>query len=104
MTMTTTNQTTVEADPKLPTIKIVREFEAPRDRVYRAWTEPDLVAQWMGTEGHADPNRPLGPADRRQLSVRIGPRRRGDRGVLRVVPRGTPQRAAGADVHLRRRP
>jgi uncharacterized protein YndB with AHSA1/START domain len=48
MTMTTTNQTTVEADPKLPTIKIVREFEAPRDRVYRAWTEPDLVAQWMG--------------------------------------------------------
>jgi uncharacterized protein YndB with AHSA1/START domain len=51
MTMTgahQTNQTTIEADPKVPTIKIVREFEAPRDRVYRAWTDPDLVAQWLG--------------------------------------------------------
>ena len=43
-----TNQTSIEADPNLPTIKIVREFEAPRDRVYRAWTDPDLVAQWLG--------------------------------------------------------
>jgi uncharacterized protein YndB with AHSA1/START domain len=51
MTMTgahQTNQTTIEADPNVPTIKIVREFEAPRDRVYRAWTDPDLVAQWLG--------------------------------------------------------
>jgi uncharacterized protein YndB with AHSA1/START domain len=48
MTMTTANETTIEADPKLPTIKIVREFEAPRDRVFRAWTDPDLVARWMG--------------------------------------------------------
>jgi uncharacterized protein YndB with AHSA1/START domain len=46
--MTTTNQTTIEADPNLPTIKIVREFDAPRDRVFRAWTDADLVAQWMG--------------------------------------------------------
>jgi uncharacterized protein YndB with AHSA1/START domain len=48
MTMTTANQTTIEADPNVPTIKIVREFDAPRERVYRAWTDPDLVAQWMG--------------------------------------------------------
>jgi uncharacterized protein YndB with AHSA1/START domain len=51
MTMTgahQTNQTTIEADPNVPTIKIVREFEAPRDRVYRAWTDPDLVARWLG--------------------------------------------------------
>jgi uncharacterized protein YndB with AHSA1/START domain len=40
--------TTIEADPKLPTITIVREFDAPADRVYRAWTDPDLVVQWLG--------------------------------------------------------
>jgi uncharacterized protein YndB with AHSA1/START domain len=48
MTMTEANQTTIEADPSLPTIKIAREFDASRDRVYRAWTDPDLVAQWLG--------------------------------------------------------
>ena len=29
-------------------IVIVREFEATRDRVWRAFTEPELVAQWWG--------------------------------------------------------
>lgn len=51
MTMTDTGQsqqTTIEADPNVPTITIVREFEAPRERVYRAWTDPELVAQWLG--------------------------------------------------------
>jgi uncharacterized protein YndB with AHSA1/START domain len=40
--------TTIEADPKVPTITIVREFDAPADRVYRAWTDPELVVQWLG--------------------------------------------------------
>jgi uncharacterized protein YndB with AHSA1/START domain len=43
-----TNQTTIEADTDVPTIKIVREFDAPRTRVYRAWTDSELVAQWLG--------------------------------------------------------
>ena len=37
----------------LPTdeqILIVREFDAPRDLVYRAWTTPELVMRWWG--GH----------------------------------------------------
>jgi uncharacterized protein YndB with AHSA1/START domain len=42
------NETAVEADPNVPTIKIVREFDAPRERVYRAWTDAELVAQWLG--------------------------------------------------------
>jgi uncharacterized protein YndB with AHSA1/START domain len=42
------NGTTIEADPNLPTITIVREFDAPADRVYRAWVEPELVVQWLG--------------------------------------------------------
>jgi uncharacterized protein YndB with AHSA1/START domain len=45
---TTTRQTTIEADPKLPTIRIIRDFDAPPDKVFRAWTDPELVAQWLG--------------------------------------------------------
>jgi uncharacterized protein YndB with AHSA1/START domain len=48
MTMTTENPTTIEADPIVPTITIVREFAAPRAKVFRAWTDPDLVARWLG--------------------------------------------------------
>jgi uncharacterized protein YndB with AHSA1/START domain len=48
MTSTATNETRIEADPNLPTIRITREFNAPRDRVFRAWTDPDLVARWLG--------------------------------------------------------
>jgi uncharacterized protein YndB with AHSA1/START domain len=48
MTTTSKNQTTIEADPALPTVRIVREFDAPVDRVYRAWTDPELVARWLG--------------------------------------------------------
>jgi uncharacterized protein YndB with AHSA1/START domain len=41
-------ETTIEADPKLPTITIVREFDAPADRVFHAWVDPDLAARWLG--------------------------------------------------------
>jgi uncharacterized protein YndB with AHSA1/START domain len=43
-----TRETTIEADPNLPTIRIVRDFDAPRDKVFRAWTDPELVVQWLG--------------------------------------------------------
>lgn len=42
------NETEIAADPNLPTIVITREFEAPPERVFRAYTEPDLVRQWLG--------------------------------------------------------
>ncbi|MBV6699734.1 SRPBCC family protein [Kitasatospora aureofaciens] len=48
MTPTTGHKTRIEADPALPTIRIVREFDAPKARVFRAWIEPELVAQWLG--------------------------------------------------------
>lgn len=47
-TTTTHPGTTIEADPDVPTVRIVREFDAPRELVYRAHVEPELVAQWMG--------------------------------------------------------
>ncbi|MGH8869662.1 MAG: SRPBCC family protein [Actinomycetes bacterium] len=48
MSATTTNETRIEADPMLPTIRIVRDFDAPPEKVFRAWTDPVLVAQWLG--------------------------------------------------------
>lgn len=52
-----THQTTIEADPNLPTIRIIRDFDAPPEKVFRAWIDPDLVVQWLGpksTEMHID--------------------------------------------------
>lgn len=42
------HETTIEADPKLPTITMVREFDAPPDRVFRAWIDPEIAARWLG--------------------------------------------------------
>jgi uncharacterized protein YndB with AHSA1/START domain len=44
----TTNRTQIEAVPDLPVIRITREFDAPRERVFRAWTDPELFARWVG--------------------------------------------------------
>jgi len=46
--MTTHHRTEIEADPNLPTVRIVRDFDAPLDRVFRAWIDPKLVSQWLG--------------------------------------------------------
>jgi uncharacterized protein YndB with AHSA1/START domain len=32
-------------------VLITRIFDAPRDLVFRAWTDPDHVARWFGPEG-----------------------------------------------------
>src|SRR4051794_12064263 len=42
------HETQIVADPALPTIRITREFEAPVERVFRAHTDPELLAQWLG--------------------------------------------------------
>lgn len=51
MTSTSTStapEALIEADPDLPTVRITRSFDAPLERVWRAWTDPELVKQWMG--------------------------------------------------------
>ena len=44
----TTHETRIDADPDVPLVRIVREFDAPPEKVFRAHTDPQLVAQWMG--------------------------------------------------------
>lgn len=48
MNPTTQHETLIEADPDLPTVRIVREFDAPVELVYRAHVDPALIAQWLG--------------------------------------------------------
>ena len=43
-----TTQTQIETDANVPTIRIVRDFDAPPDKVFRAWIDPELVAKWLG--------------------------------------------------------
>jgi uncharacterized protein YndB with AHSA1/START domain len=38
----------VTAEPGVPQIVTTRDFDAPPDLLYRAFTEPDLLIQWLG--------------------------------------------------------
>jgi uncharacterized protein YndB with AHSA1/START domain len=48
MTSTTHHETQIVSDPDVPLVRIVREFDAPAEKVFRAHTDPDLVVQWLG--------------------------------------------------------
>lgn len=52
MTATSTRETQITVDPDVPLVRIVREFDAPPEKVFRAHTDPDLVAQWLGPHGY----------------------------------------------------
>ena len=41
-------ETVSTAEPGMPLITITREFDAPRDLVFRAHVDPDLLVQWLG--------------------------------------------------------
>lgn len=42
------NETKIAADPGKQELFITREFDAPRELVYKVLTDPDLVVQWLG--------------------------------------------------------
>ncbi|MDA3630654.1 SRPBCC family protein [Saccharopolyspora sp. WRP15-2] len=44
----TKHQTEILANEKVPTIEIIREFDAAPEHVYRAHVDPELYAQWVG--------------------------------------------------------
>ena len=47
---TTTNEATIEADEKLPIIRMTRDFAATPAQLLRAHTDPDLFARWVGPD------------------------------------------------------
>jgi uncharacterized protein YndB with AHSA1/START domain len=42
------NKTVVTAEPNKQELFITREFDAPRDLVFKAHTDPDIYIQWCG--------------------------------------------------------
>ena len=57
MSTTSTHETQIVADPEVPLVRITREFDAPKEKVFRAHTDPELVVQWQGpraTEARID--------------------------------------------------
>ncbi len=49
---TSTHETEIVVDSELPLVRIIREFDAPRAKVFRAHTDPDLVVRWLGPRGY----------------------------------------------------
>ena len=43
--------TNIESKP----LVIERVFDAPREQVWKAWTEPELAMQWWGPKGYTTP-------------------------------------------------
>ena len=41
-------KTTITAEPGKQELFITREFEAPRELVFKAYTDPDLYVRWLG--------------------------------------------------------
>lgn len=46
------NRTIVKAEPDRQELFIIREFDAPRELVFRAHTEADLYVKWVGPHGY----------------------------------------------------
>jgi uncharacterized protein YndB with AHSA1/START domain len=49
-------------------VLITRIFDAPRELVFRAWTDPEHVAQWFGPEGFDTPRETVA------IDLRVGGR------------------------------
>jgi uncharacterized protein YndB with AHSA1/START domain len=50
-------------------VRITRIFDAPRERVFKAWTEPDEIAAWYGPGEHVST-----PRDKVRIDLRVGGR------------------------------
>jgi len=51
LTKTADGTTTIEADPKVPLIRMTRDFSATPAQLVRAHTDRDLFVQWVGPNG-----------------------------------------------------
>lgn len=49
---TSTHETQIIAETDVPLVRIIREFDAPPEKVFRAHSDPGLFAQWTGPNGY----------------------------------------------------
>jgi uncharacterized protein YndB with AHSA1/START domain len=47
---TMTHETEIIVDKEVPLVRMIREFDATPEKVYRAHVDPDVFAQWIGPE------------------------------------------------------
>ena len=47
------NEAEIIVDEKLPVVRIIREFDAPPAKVFRAHVEPELFVQWNWPDGYS---------------------------------------------------
>jgi uncharacterized protein YndB with AHSA1/START domain len=47
------NDAEIIVDEKVPTVRIVREFDAPPEKVFRAHVDPELFVQWNWPDGYS---------------------------------------------------
>lgn len=52
--MNPTVETTIEADPKVPLIRLTRDFTATPEQLMRAHTDPELFVLWNGPDALAN--------------------------------------------------
>jgi uncharacterized protein YndB with AHSA1/START domain len=71
-------------------LTLTRVFDAPRERVWRLWTEPGLMAQWWGPEGFTNPVC--------EIDLRVG----GTLNIHMTGPDGTPYPMTGTYVTVKR--
>ena len=71
------------------TLRLVRMFDAPRERLYAAWTDREQFAQWFGPQGVTTVSC--------DLDVRVG-------GTWRMMGRGAEQRYAVSGRYLEVKP
>ena len=45
------NKTMLKAEPGKQEVLVTREFDAPRELVFKAYTDPKLYVQWLGPRG-----------------------------------------------------
>lgn len=45
------SEATIEADPTVPAVRLTRDFRATPLQLFRAHTDPDLFARWVGPDG-----------------------------------------------------
>ena len=45
------NKTIITVEPGKQELFIIREFDAPRELVFKAYTDPEIYAQWLGPRG-----------------------------------------------------
>lgn len=72
----------VSDEPETTELTITRTFDAPRELVFKAWTEPRHMMQWWGPKGYTTPTC--------EMDVRAG-------GALRLCMRPS----EGSDIEVR---